>query len=66
MFRKYIWYCPELDVFTLQTITEGCHIAFEWDWYDMHYANKYIVKNDMRASHDDLMTMFLWVPMGEL
>jgi hypothetical protein len=29
--RQYIWYSPQYNIFVLQTIVEGCMIAFEWN-----------------------------------
>lgn len=57
--RQYAWYSPELNVIVLQSITDGCRIAFEWGWHD-------VAKLQSLESKEDPMQRYLWLPLGEL
>ena len=61
--RSYIWYSPELDIFVLQQIMTDCYITFEWESHDMYKTCK---EYGLYEQNEDPLTLFSWVPMGEL
>lgn len=58
--REYAWYSPEHNWIVFQFICEGCEIAFEWHYLDMHEA--YI----MWGEESDPMRETTWIPLGEV
>lgn len=58
--REYVWYSPELDIFTFQIIMDDCYISFELDIRD---AGQIILDYG-----DDIDPLYrgTWVPLGEL
>lgn len=58
--REYVWYSPELDIFTFQIIMEGCYISFEIDIRDAIHIN-HTYGNDI-----DPLYRGTWIPLGEL
>lgn len=65
--RQYAWYSPEIDTIVLQTIMEGCTIAFEWSFYNMseEIFNRLTSAIEEDSKLDPLQ-IYLWFPLGEL
>ena len=58
--REYAWYCPELNIITLQTIMIDCYICFEWGINDMYDLT------ELHGTEIEPMNLYTWTPLGEI